>query len=159
MVSDCPARYLASIEPRSQVPCGFLGAYRLSENPATGCPSRVRCACQSSCSGFLCPYLLLPYVLPTRKGRERVGYRGPLPTILAEFGSRYGVIGFVASLPLQLDLRGRPSSQALLGRGFGRRSVSTGLYRVELCQYRRLPAYTSPAALDLCPFQDKTQGD
>ena len=128
---DCPAIRISSTCRRSPTPTPplwfakeeMLLAYVY---PRSGCGSRVRYvlrpAVPASCAHISCSPMSLFGIW------ERVGYRGPLSTILAEFGSRYGVIGLVASIPLQLDSRGRPSSQALLGRGFGRRSVSTGLY-------------------------------
>ena len=90
-----------------------------------------------------------------------VEYGSPAPTIaffIANSTRWYRVSGGLASIRLFKLLRGCPKA-AFRFRGFECDFVPTPLYRVELFIASRLPLSDSPAALDLCPFRDKTQGD
>ena len=96
--------------------------------PQSGCGSRVRCVCRlrdpASCAHISC----FPMPLSgSGRGRDT-----EVPRLSSAFrlifDSRYGVIGSLALIPLPSILPSRPSSQALLGRGFGSGSASRGLY-------------------------------
>ena len=110
---DCPATRLRPYLPTlphtysASLVCqrGDVVGFRLPIGAVVvpGLGVHVHPAVPASCAHISCSPMSLFGIW------ERVGYRGPLPTILAEFGSRYGVIGSLASIPLQLDLPSRPS--------------------------------------------------
>ena len=94
---------------------------------------------------------------------ERAGYRGSLPIFghlayfrLEDVRSQEVWPGYVS---LKAHAVAPAPKRCLVGAlAWVLRKFPRPL-RVKLSQYRRLPAYTSPAALDLREFPHETQGD